>query len=146
MENLFVINSQHDINKLKRNKKFLTSIIDQLSHAYSNIHITTSDYRNSTEVRIGCHKNMACCHSFKILEKKGIIEYSSYPTLLFDSERYSKRPNYIKANELLEKHPDSTWRKQEFQLKLEIRDESDFRNKVKDIVWALELDGFTLSR
>lgn len=144
MENLFIKNSSQDQEVLKGAKRFLDNIVSQITSAYSNIkHHTTENYKSSTRVEIGRAINPNCTHSFTV-NSKGVITYTSDNTLFFKTNE-KEHPDVVR---LLKKYPKSTRYKNssDFCLVVEIENEVDFVNKVKDIVFMLEKGGFVLRR
>ena len=144
MENLFIKNSSQDQEVLKTAKRFLDNIVGQITDAYSNvIHHTIVNYKSSTRIEIGCVRNPNCTHSFTV-NSKGIITYTSY-SLLFFKTNDKEHPDVVR---LLKKYPESSRYKNssDFCLVVEIENEVDFVNKVKDIVFMLEKGGFVLRR
>lgn len=142
-ENLFVKNSAQDQDVLIASKKFLDNIVGQIKDAYSNVlHCYTDELKDSTVIEIGCHPNKNCTHSFKV-DKEGIITYTSDSELFFDK---NGKPNPKKV-ELLKKYPESTeWKGDKISLVVKIKNETDFVNKVKDIAYMMEKNGFVLKR
>ena len=142
MENLFIKNSSQSQEKLIESKKFLDVIVGQIRSAYSNIkHFDTRNHKDSTTICIGIHNNRACTHRFNV-NNEGIITYTSHDLLFFDV----KGEQHPFVTKMLEKYPKSNFYSHKFELVVEIESEEDFLNKVKDIVFMLERDGFVLKR
>lgn len=137
--NLFIESSTPAAKLRQESNSLVAKICADLKEAYCNIkHFESTHSDTSSIFRIGCHRNENCTHSFTV-NQDGTLSFMGYSILVF-----KKEARYAKAMELLSKYPKSTYGYNSFVLKIGSINSETIQSVVKDIVLALEWDGFTL--
>ena len=95
MENIFVKNSKFDVTKLKENKEFLNSLINEIKSAFIVRHHREFTHQDSVEIEIG--KREYVYHKFEV-NAKGVISFNSHSFKVLNKE----------AKRLMEKYPNSS--------------------------------------
>jgi hypothetical protein len=142
MANPFITLSSFDQDSLKKNREFLSRIGTQIREAYTGIkHYNYKEYQKETTLSIGIHPNDGCIHTFTA--KDDVVMYSPYVSDYSNSKEFSMPV----LKEMVKDDPSAyMYSDGRVRISYPLYDDHTLTDRLKNVVWCLERDGFALKR